>query len=219
MNKIVNLCTYFCKKIIAFIFPPFCLGCKSYTVIDQLLCKECVATIKPVISKKLFITKKKYITVYALGKYEGVLQKLILSKKNKAITISYSLGSLVSTLLHHIPLPIHALVPIPLHWTREAYRGYNQSHEICLGIANQKRIPIKKLLIRTRQTKHQTECTALERITNIQNAFKLINNSESRIKNILLVDDVMTSGSTLKEAAKILLNAGYSVNALVVART
>jgi len=99
------------------------------------------------------------------------------------------------------------LLPVPLFGGKLRERGYNQSLYICNGIAE--RFPLETInetLIRVKNTKSQTGLTYKERIINVQDAFELNSKSSGRIidKGILVVDDVLTTGSTVKEVIRLL---------------
>lgn len=100
------------------------------------------------------------------------------------------------------------VVPIPLHKARERKRGYNHAEIIALYVAQYFKLKIDtKVLVRIKNTKPQFKLNKRERHENIENAFSIPRNAE--ISNaIILVDDITTSFSTLKEAAKILKRAG-----------
>jgi len=98
-------------------------------------------------------------------------------------------------------------VPIPLYPSKFRKRGYNQSVLLAQGLAKRLNLPVIDCLTRVRNTKTQVGLTKEERQKNIADAFALkfpIDNS----LQVFLVDDVVTSGSTMKEAAKILKKAG-----------
>ncbi len=110
------------------------------------------------------------------------------------------------------------LVPIPLHWTRKFWRGFNQSELLAREIALQTKRPISMGLQRIRKTKQQAKLSKAERQQNLKNAFVWDSRSSIPAK-IILVDDVVASGSTLDEAARALKQAGCkSVIAVVFAR-
>jgi ComF family protein len=102
------------------------------------------------------------------------------------------------------------LVPIPIHHARKRERGFNQSEFICKGINLVTHIPINtKLLKRTKYTQSQTLLTKEERKTNIQNVFSLfIPSTKLDGMTFLLVDDVLTTGSTINSAGSVLKNHG-----------
>jgi competence protein ComFC len=111
------------------------------------------------------------------------------------------------------------IVPVPLHPTRQRERGFNQASVIAELLGAQTSIPVKRLLERTRYTTTQTALDRSERMENLHNAFRLRKNTNVRGLRVLLVDDVLTTGSTLNECARILKRAGaLSIHATMAAR-
>jgi competence protein ComFC len=101
------------------------------------------------------------------------------------------------------------LVPIPLSSSKLRKRGYNQAEILAKELSKKLNIPVQNLLVRTRETKTQVGLTNLQRKLNVKDAFKFIDQKSSIInQNVLLVDDVATTGSTLLEASKVLKRAG-----------
>src|SRR3989344_3695189 len=100
------------------------------------------------------------------------------------------------------------IVPIPLHSSKLRSRGFNQSELIAKKLAAYCSLPTTHCLIRIKNTASQTKLKKEERLKNIENCFTLKNPQEISGKNIILVDDVFTSGATMREAVKILKNAG-----------
>lgn len=111
------------------------------------------------------------------------------------------------------------IVPIPLHPTRMRERGYNQSFLIAEIISDELRIPLEcRNLLRVRHTPNQARLSQKERWTNIEAAFKIKRHNNFRHKNILLVDDLYTTGATVSQAAKALKEAGATqVHVLTIA--
>jgi ComF family protein len=111
------------------------------------------------------------------------------------------------------------VVPVPLHPARQRERGFNQASLLAELLSAQTAIPPKPLLERTRYTTTQTALDRSERMENLHNAFRLRKNANVRGLRVLLVDDVLTTGSTLNECARILKRAGaFSVHAATAAR-
>jgi len=111
------------------------------------------------------------------------------------------------------------VVPVPLHPARQRERGFNQASLLVELLSAQTAIPPKPLLERTRYTTTQTALDRSERMENLHNAFRLRKNANVRGLRVLLVDDVLTTGSTLNECARILKRAGaLSVHAATAAR-
>lgn len=101
---------------------------------------------------------------------------------------------------------IDVIVPVPMHFVKRARRGYNQAVEIALGLANVTDIPLAPNLKAVRQHATQTSKTLEMRRKNVERIFRLKNPGELKEKNILLLDDVCTTGSTLSEAARTILD-------------
>jgi ComF family protein len=103
---------------------------------------------------------------------------------------------------------IDFLTPIPLSNKRKKQRGFNQALAICNGMAEEMQIPVlDNLTIRQKDNETQTHKTRQERWENMQNVFKVENQKFIENKNILLVDDVVTTGATLEACGEILLKA------------
>ena len=114
----------------------------------------------------------------------------------------------------------HALLPMPLSRERLQERGYNQAALIARALSPQRTNP--HVLMRIRHTRAQSDCNLTERLANVKHAFAIQPAQYSQVsgRNWLLVDDVMTTGASLFEAARTLLQAGAaSVSAIVLART
>lgn len=108
------------------------------------------------------------------------------------------------------------LVPVPLHWTRRFWRGFNQSAMLAEIVSNECRIPIAHVLRRIRPTGFQSHRARKERWTALRDAFRVTGDIAP---NIILVDDVATTGATLDACAKVLKAAGASrVEGWVIAR-
>ena len=104
---------------------------------------------------------------------------------------------------------IDALVPVPLTWKRRWHRGYNQSEQIAEGISRHTRLPVYKNVVkRISFTESQTRKNAWERQENVEDAFRLANGERIKGKHLLVVDDVVTTGATIKACAKELCKAG-----------
>src|SRR6059036_2061952 len=111
------------------------------------------------------------------------------------------------------------IVPVPLHATRQRERGFNQASLLATLLSAQTSIPAKPVLERIRYTTTQTALDRSERMENLHNAFRLRKNADVRGLRVLLIDDVLTTGSTLNECARVLKRAGaLSVHAATAAR-
>ncbi|MET0253342.1 MAG: ComF family protein [Terrimicrobiaceae bacterium] len=112
-----------------------------------------------------------------------------------------------------------AVVPVPLHPLRRREREFNQAEILGRELARKNNLAFCEALVRVRYTVTQTHFDRRRRMQNLRDAFKLRRSATVQGKDLLLVDDVLTTGSTLDECARVLLTAGArSVRALTVAR-
>ena len=98
------------------------------------------------------------------------------------------------------------LIPVPLHPTRIRERGFNQATELARPIAKRLNIPLNLSVVQRRvATPPQSDLTRQERLKNIRNVFNVVKPVDG---HVVIIDDVMTTGSTVEELAKTLLRAG-----------
>ncbi|MCP4179896.1 MAG: ComF family protein, partial [bacterium] len=129
------------------------------------------------------------------------------------------ISKLASNILDHSKLKFDYIIPVPLHKFKKFIRGFNQSYLISQYISKTNNIPCREWLIRKKYTISQTKLSSTSRRKNIINVFSPSKRAIIKNKDILLVDDVMTTGSTLRSAANVLLNAGArQISILVIAR-
>lgn len=121
---------------------------------------------------------------------------------------------------HYDVAAVDLVMPVPLNPAKRRERGYNQSAEIARGLAGRIEAPYSEsILERTRYTSTQTHLTVTGRKRNVRHAFEISDPSLVRARTVLLVDDVMTTGATLSECARILKASGaWRVWALTIAR-
>ncbi|MFZ2253257.1 MAG: phosphoribosyltransferase family protein [Minisyncoccia bacterium] len=148
-------------------------------------------------------TPKYYESIHVLSEYRNKnIQALIHEAKfHHNIKAWTHLHSLFALHFQKISEPIDYIIPIPLSPARMRARGYNQVSGILKAHPTESAYPIlENILVRTRHTKPQTELKRNERLTNMHDAFSVVHSGRITGKNILLVDDVTTTGSTLKAA-------------------
>lgn len=188
-------------------YPPICFYCKDYMKHDKVLCDKCLGHVNSVVSKKIDITPKYQVKVFAISDYKDPLRSLILSKGISDIVTSRRLGELMWDMTYVSNADFDFIVPIPLHWSRFASRGFNQAQEIASVIAKKSGKGMINILKRKKMTKRQSGLTSEKRIENLKDAFSLnIKDVESfRGKHLLIVDDLMTTSSTIRMAARTLM--------------
>ena len=130
------------------------------------------------------------------------------------------LAEYLATYIETHPIPIDALVPVPLHPERLAERGYNQSELLAAGVSERLAIPLQNnWLQRTRHTQPQARLDREQRLQNVAGAFSVNETVHLHSETILLIDDVATTGATLRACAYALRAAGAGdIWALTVAR-
>lgn len=207
--------------------PKLCLACEQAALPRPAqLCSKCGAPVGPFLdtSTGCIHCKKDnfaFDAVYAIGSYHGLLKQLTWQAKQ-----SYG-QVLAATLTHHLWLRhrttleachFDSIVPVPRHWTQNIVRQIDCPQVIAKILGKLLRIPLKKSsLIKLRRTKKQSGLPASQRRTNLKNAFRARENVAGR--HLLLIDDILTTGSTAQESAKALLNSGASrVSIAVIAR-
>jgi ComF family protein len=163
-----------------------------------------------------------YDSVFRLGAYDGALRDVILAMKRRdGETLGECLGRLWAR--HHADrfraLRVDIVVPVPLHWLRRLRRGHNQSEHLSAAIASLIGAEHRPgWLRRIRHTPSQVSSTPSDRRTNVRGAFRAARSANLKGKSVLLIDDVLTTGSTASEAARALRDAGaQSIHLAVLA--
>lgn len=126
-------------------------------------------------------------------------------------------AELLEAEMHRLSPDIDALLPVPLHWRRQAFRGFNQATELCRPLARRYALPIITGVARRRATPFQSGLPASLRRKNLRHAFAVQKSPASR--HVLLIDDVITTGETTRQLASALIKSGVEkVSVLAVAR-
>ena len=159
----------------------------------------------------------------ALGPYRGELREAVLrSKRCSEESFTLALGALIGQQLGPLLTTqrIDFVTNTPTHWKRRWQRGVESTELLLRGIVSQVQLPIRlRILGCRRYTRKQGTLTPAERFRNVSNAFCVKKPQQVRGKHVLVVDDVMTSGATVNELARILLQSGAcKVTNVVLAR-
>lgn len=209
------------QAIVRIIYPDLCFSCRELGMPDEVFCRGCLATVKPIASRLLPLKNKQILAVHAVGAYENALHKLVIAKFRRSLPAAQAAGKLMTQLLPTDIFDVDYIVPVPLYWRRYANRGYNQSVEIAKVMSKVLGIPYYSLLMRAKNTKFQYLLSAQDRHSNLEKAFiirPLLPNIHQGAR-ILLIDDLCTTGATLQEAANVLQKLNPSkITAAVCAR-
>ena len=179
----------------------FCVSCRTpfqnrFPLDDKGRCALCRSGVRG------------FDAAYSFGFYDGVLRQLIhLYKYRKVRTLADPLGDL---LLRALPRDeaFDLVVPVPLHWRKRWQRGFNQAGLLAQRVASHTGIPASRLLRRSRSTASQAGLSNTNRRRNVATAFACSRPDRARGRKILLIDDVMTTGSTAAACALALKRAG-----------
>jgi ComF family protein len=210
-----------CLKLIKINNTLFCPICQARLANNKKICSHYYKTsyINSSASPKSF-----YYLLGAASNYDNeIIQKLIHYLKYKSFSqIASLLGQILIDYYKNCNLPRKnfIIIPIPLYWHRERRRGFNQSKLLAQIISRTFNLPLEEPLIRIKNTNPQAYINNYhERRKNVTNCFIIKNKNAVRNKNIILVDDVFTSGATAEEAVKILKeNGARKIIVLVAAK-
>jgi ComF family protein len=209
----LKLETIISSPLLHFFYPHNCIGCGSDVIeSENFLCIDCINNLphtgfalhanNPV--EKLFwgrIGITAGMSEFYFSK-ASIVQNLIHEFKYKGNRkVGLYLGNIIgkSLLASNRFKNIEILIPLPLFFQKEYKRGYNQSAILCEGITQVINIPvITKNVIRIVHTDTQTKKGRIERWENVEKSFSVLNPQDLKGKNILLVDDVITTGATLE---------------------
>ena len=203
-----------CWTRLSFIAPPFCERLGIPFVYDPgpgLLSMEAIAT-PPV-----------YRRARAAVRYDEVARTLVHALKYQdRIDLAPTMGGWMASAGHELLQNADVLVPVPLHWRRGWSRRYNQSGHLAKAISRMSGVPLDHTMLkRVRPTEQQIGLSKSARTLNVQGAFAVPAEQRARVhgRRILLIDDVLTSGSTANACARALLRAkAAQVEVLVFAR-
>lgn len=197
-----------CWHKLSFITEPYCTTCAAPLSFDGEACRSCHG--------KEF----EFDSARAALVYNDAAKKLITRFKHSGQTgYVHLFAPWIKTAFTNTAMHYDGLIPVPLHFLRLFKRGYNQAALLAYELSLNKKIPILKgALKRTRHTPSQGHKSVANRFKNLENAL-VANSTLVQGKKLLLVDDVMTTGATLNECARMLKEAGAErVDVLVLAR-
>jgi len=225
--------------------PPHCAGCDAPTGADEQICVSCLATAEKCRLRAPFCAvcsepfsgaldraftcpncgdrRFRFSSAVTAYRSRGLIRDLIHAfKYNGRFELRHPLAAWLANGLKDPRMTgsqIDALVPVPLHARRKRERGFNQAQVLAELVGKQASLPVENLLRRLRYTTTQTNFDRRQRIENLRGAFALADEAKVRDRDLVLVDDVFTTGSTADECALVLRQAGAaSVRVLTIAR-
>jgi ComF family protein len=190
-----------------------CAGCLAKLSHDPFpACPHCGSTVGPHLDldegcpacrKEAFV----FGGVVRMGPYDGLLREVILRMKHwTGEELTEVIGAIWARKIAERVRPLHAdmVVPVPLHWSRRWWRGFNQSDILAACLSRELRVPCVRALRRERRGSQQKQLSGPARRDNVHRAFQCRAGFDFSNRTILLVDDVMTSGATANESARAL---------------
>lgn len=217
------------RDFVNLLFPQWCAGCLGPLVSgEESVCTFCRSELKissTYKEKPNGIVSKFYgkipvehaFTMFQFSR-KGVIQNLLHRiKYGGYYDMGVWLGNLLGAEIKHEPWisDLNMIVPIPLHKSKLQLRGYNQSEAFARGLSGAIQVPIDEVMVRKQHTQTQTRKSRMERWVNVSEIFELTRGKFVEGKNVLLVDDVITSGATLEAAGSVLIKKG--VNKIYIA--
>lgn len=214
-----------CSGILDLVYPPHCLVCGQdgldylcQTCIDKidlvgrLFCRKCSLPCESYHCRECREREYEFEYACSAGIFDGVLREAIHRLKYKSqILLADPLGEIMVRCYADTMLAgkFDLVVPIPIHSSRTAERGFNQAVELAERLCARLSLRFEPdVLAKPRPTRHQVDLPYEERLVNMRGAFRVRDGGKVAGKRVLLVDDVFTTGSTLNEAASTLKAAG-----------
>lgn len=209
------------------VLPPTCILCDNHSFSDKDICQPCLNQLiqnhngcyqcgnpltehsePDAICGQCLKSSPGYDCTTAPFAYQTIMQHLITRLKfNDSHKNARLLGMLLAEQLQQQTQLPECIIPVPLHKNRYRERGFNQSIEIARTVAKQLKIPLElNVCVRHRNTPHQVSLPAKQRHSNIKDAFSIV--KPLRYSHVAVLDDVMTTGSTVAEIAGLLKKAG-----------
>ena len=187
-----------CLPKLKLLIPPWCMQCGTKLWSEGEYCQDCR------------IGKHSYLRGRSLYEYNSAAESLYRFKYGGRREYAHFYGEQTVEYLGEFIRQVKpdVLVPIPLHRKRKVKRGYNQAELLAREIGSRMGIPVRTdLLVRVKNTVPLKQLNPKERQNNLKKAFNMARN-DVKLKTILLVDDIYTTGSTMDEAARTLMAAG-----------
>lgn len=202
----INILKKLFSTFIIALYPNKCMFCEEVLYSDKLnlICKHCDMEINYILNTNL-----SNVSVFT---YDDFSRRAILRfKYNGKKHYAKSLAMLLYDMILTLNISSDLIINVPMYIKKKHKRGYDQAEVLAFHLSCLSGIPFESLnLIRTKNTIPQSRLTIEDRKTNVKNIFSIINNAPIKDKRIILVDDIYTTGNTIKECGKCLLENGAS---------
>jgi ComF family protein len=180
-----------------------CVCCGAEKGVSENLCARCASGLEALKAGESRIADFKAFSLY---KYDGPVKSLVTGYKyGDKKWLGRFIGEELAGCISSLPYKIDCVCNVPLHEKRKRARGFDQSEEIARRISEAAGLPYIAALRRVRNTKTQTKLNEAQRAENIKGAFE---SAAAAAGSVLLIDDVLTTGATAGECARVLIEAG-----------
>lgn len=230
------------KQVLNFLYPPACVYCRQIMLDDNLLCHKCWKDFQfitqpycdicgnpfafeiqgKMVCGRCIKTPPIFDLARHLFKFDQFSKKLIHSLKyNDQTYLAKIFTKMIVNNYNSYIGEYDLIVPVPMHWLKRMFRMYNQAFLLAKEISTLTNLPLfSDILIKTKWTKAQSSLLRAARQKNLNNSFAIINPHLIKGKKIILIDDVLTTGATVKECCKLLKKFGASkIIVLTIAAT
>lgn len=200
-----------------FVFPRKCAFCDS-RIIKDYTCKRCEKKLEYMYAYEVIFTSKNaneiyYDKCFCAYLYEDIIRQKLLELKFKNKKYLYgALSERLTSLLQEQKNNIDLVLSVPISFKRYCERGYNQSELLAKQIAMKLEIPYEKfVLIKKKDNAKQSTLSLTKRKSNVYGVYTVWQAEKIVGKNILLIDDIFTTGSTVNECCRVLKASGANV--------
>lgn len=239
----LSLAARLARAALGLLYPPSCIACQAATGDAHALCAACWSGIRfierpfcerlgtpfqvdlgqPLLSPAAIADPPVFERARAVAEYDGTASLLVHRLKyNDRLDLAPALATMMARAGAELLQDADVIVPVPLHRWRLWRRRFNQAMALAKVVSGESAVPCDpSLLARIKPTRRQVGLTKAQRQENLQGAFRVLPEAKARLKGkrVLLVDDVLTTGSTANAAARALLRGGAAqVDVLAFAR-
>ena len=231
------------RVALGLLYPPTCITCQAATGEPHALCAACWSSVRfierpfcerlgtpfavdlgqPLLSPAAIADPPVFGRARAVAEYDGTASLLVHRLKyNDRLELARAMGGMMVRAGAELLADTDVIVPVPLHRWRLWWRRFNQAMALARVVSSESCVPCDPfLLARVKHTRRQVGLTKAQRQDNLQGAFRVPIEAKARLegKRVLLIDDVLTTGSTANAASRALLRGGAaSVDILAFAR-
>ena len=197
------------RHLIALIYPVHCPICSKIIGVNESFCNECENELIKYTGDFIIPKAEKFISAFEYN--NKIAPAVFIMKDGISGNAPYAFGKAISECIKQENMNIDFIIPVPMFRENLKKRGFNQAELIAKEVGFLLNISVFNYLIKkNRKTPAQKNLTKIQRQNNLKNAFSVTDKTAVKNKNILIIDDVCTTGSTLSEITNLLIDSGAS---------